>query len=72
MVPTDQTPSGGSKKSKEADLEVCLIKLICDVGQLILRDGDDPDDAIYCEGDCQGWLQKKYVSMLCLRNCTLL
>ena len=53
--PTDRTPPGDSKKSKEA--EVCLI---CEV---IICDGDDPDDAVYCEGDCQGWLHRKCVNM---------
>ena len=55
VKPTDRTPPGESKKSKES--EVCLI---CDT---VIRDGDDPDDALYCEGDCQGWLHRKCVCM---------
>lgn len=53
--PTNGTPSSGSKKSKET--EVCLI---CDE---IIHDGDNPDDAVYCEGDCQGWLHRNCVCM---------
>ena len=53
--PTDRTPPGKSKKSKESE-----VYLICDI---VIRDGDDPDDVLYCEGDCQGWLHRKCVCM---------
>ena len=54
--PTDRTPPGAPKKIKETE-EVCLI---CNV---IIQEGEEPDDALYCEGQCQRWLHRKCVSM---------
>lgn len=55
--PANRSPPGDPKKTKEDD-EVCLI---CDV---TIQDSDDePNEALYCEGDCQGWLHRKCVGM---------
>ena len=54
--PTDRTPPGDPKKTKESE-EVCLI---CGVK---IQEGDEPDQAVYYEGDCQGWLHRKCVGM---------
>ena len=55
--PTDCFPPGASKKTKE-NQEVCLV---C---ELVIKEGnDEPDETVYCEGDCQGWLHRKCVGM---------
>ena len=46
-----------SKKSRGNDHKVCLI---CDA---IIHEGDNAENAVYCEGDCQGWLHRKCVCM---------
>ena len=54
---TDNTPPVDSKKSRGNDHEVSLI---CDA---IIHEGDNAEDAVYCEGDCQGWLHRRCVCM---------
>ena len=54
---TDHTPPKESKKPRENDHEVCLI---CDA---VIHEEDNAEDAVYCEGDCQGWLHRKCVCM---------
>ena len=45
--PTDCTLPGDPKKTKEAE-EACPI---CDV---TIQGGDTSDQAVYCDGNCQG------------------
>ena len=57
----DTPPKVDEKCTKEKQQ---LIFLICEVE--IIESSDDVlgDDAVYCEGDCKGWLHHKCVCML--------
>ena len=56
--PVHNTPPKTSEKKNKKEEEICII---CD--SAILEDEDDEeqtgDEAIFCEGLCQGWLHRK-------------
>ena len=58
--PPSNTPPHGKKKSKENELQVCII---CELNIQEGTDQTEGEDALFCEGDCQAWVHRKCVGM---------
>ena len=58
--PPSITPPHGKKKSKENELQVCII---CELNIKEDTDQTEGEDALFCEGDCQAWVHRKCVGM---------
>ena len=59
--PVDDSPPRVSEKRKKKNQPVA--RLICDITIKESTEYIDGDDAIYCDGDCEGWLHRKCVFM---------
>ena len=58
--PPLNTPLHGKKKSKENELQVCII---CELNIQEDTNQTEGKDALFCEGDCQAWVHRKCVGM---------